>query len=50
MASNLLTSEPETEATESKASATDALLKQHGESFTEQDLQKTEGSKEEMAA
>lgn len=46
----MLTGDTDTDAPVSKASATDALLQQHGESITEQDLQKSEGSKEEMAA
>lgn len=46
----LLTGDKEAEAQELNTSATDVLLKQHGESLTGRDLEKTEGSKEEMAA
>lgn len=46
----LLGGDNEAEAQEANTAATEAILKQHGESITEQDLQKTEGSKEEMAA
>lgn len=46
----MLTGDTETEAPESNASATDALLQQHGESLSEHDLQKAQGRKEVMAA
>lgn len=46
----LLTGDNEAEAQEPNTSVTDVLLKQHGESLTGHDLQKSEGNKEEMAA
>ena len=46
----LLTGDNEAEAQEANTAAMEAVLKQHGESITDQDLQKAESSKEEMAA
>jgi len=46
----MLAGDNEAEAQEANTAATESILKQHGESITDQDLQKTEGSKEEMAA
>ena len=46
----MLTGDAEAETTEPTVSATEALLKQHGESLTEHDLQKAQGNKEEIAA
>ncbi|BBU69675.1 type I polyketide synthase [Fluviibacter phosphoraccumulans] len=46
----MLTGDTETEATELNASATDALLKRHGELLTEQELHNTPDNKEVIAA
>lgn len=46
----MLWGDSETDTPEASQSATDAFLQQHGESITEQDLQKPEGSKVEIAA
>lgn len=46
----MLAGDKEAEAQEANTAAMEAILKQHGESITKQDLQKAESSKEEMAA